>query len=146
MTVKSVLIACEGNICRSPMAEGLFNFNIHKDGLTMNVSSAGLNPVLNSPPNLYAQAVMKRHNIDISTCRAQYLTKKLISTADLVLVMTKQQLNFLKDYFFLAKGKFFLLGYWQNLEISDPIKQPYEIYEKIYHQIDLCWQDWKVRF
>ena len=54
--VKSVLFVCTGNICRSPIAEGLFRrlLGNRKD---IEVASAGVHAVRGQPPSLYAVQV-----------------------------------------------------------------------------------------
>jgi len=88
---------------------------------------------------------MQNHGIDISQHRARQVTTLLAQQAELILVMTKRQLAALEQQFLFAKGKTFLLGFWQNLEIQDPLHQSLDIFEKIYQQIELAWQGWERR-
>lgn len=139
-------MVCEGNLCRSPMAEGFFVHQINTNQLSQtSVSSTGLNAVVGYPADPHAQAVMKANGIDISQHRARQITEELVRKADLILVMTQPQLSHLVRQFFAAKGKSFLLGHWRGVEIEDPLMQPKEAFEKLYEQISLAWQDWKER-
>lgn len=127
------------------MAEGYFSYQLNAHHSSVTVSSAGLSAVVNYPAESHAQAVMKNHAIDISRHRARQVTLDLVRQSDLILVMTKNQRTTLEKQFLIAKGKTLLLGHWQNFEIVDPLNKPYETFEKIYHQIELAWQDWKTR-
>src|SRR5256885_16038267 len=69
-TVKSVLFVCTGNICRSPIAEGLFRRLIGNRG-DIDVVSAGVHAVRGQPPSLYAVPVCAEDGTDISDVRSQ---------------------------------------------------------------------------
>lgn len=136
---------CQGNICRSPMAEGFFSHQINNIHSSVVIKSAGLAAVVNHSAEPKAQFVMKKYEIDISKHRARQVDDKLIRETELVLVMTKRQRILLEQQFLFAKGKTFLLGHFQNFEIGDPMGQDIEAFEKVYQQIELVWQDWKTR-
>ena len=136
-------MVCQGNICRSPMAEGFFAHQLTENHSPINVRSAGLTAVINYPAESNALAVMKSHGIDISRHRARQLTEALVRQANFIFVMTKSQKINLERKFLIAKGKTFLLGHWQAFEIPDPVNQSIEIFESVYKQIELAWQDWK---
>lgn len=145
MAVRSILIVCQGNICRSPMAEGFFSYQLKNHRSPIRVSSAGISALVNYPAEPTAQIVMKKNGIDISSHRARLLTIDLIRQTDLIFVMTDSQRVILERQFLTAKGKTYLLGHWRNFEIKDPLNQPIDAFEKVYQQIDMAWHDWKTR-
>jgi protein-tyrosine phosphatase len=62
----SVLFVCLGNICRSPLAEAALRAEAERAGLDILIDSAGTGDWhIGSPPDPRAQAVAKRHGIDI---------------------------------------------------------------------------------
>ena len=71
--MKSVLFVCTGNICRSPIAEGLFRrlLGNRKD---IEVSSAGIHAVRGQPPSAHAIEVCAEEGVDIRELRSQPLT------------------------------------------------------------------------
>ncbi len=75
--VKSVLFVCTGNICRSPIAEGLFR-RLLGNRRDIAVASAGVHAVRGQPPSLYAVQVCEEEGVDISGFRSQPLTAALI--------------------------------------------------------------------
>ena len=72
----AVLFVCLGNICRSPLAEGAFRREAAKLGLDVVVDSAGIgNWHTGDAPDRRAQAVARRHGIDIGGYRARQVTR-----------------------------------------------------------------------
>jgi protein-tyrosine phosphatase len=89
---KSVLFVCLGNICRSPIAEGVFRHVVSKQpalaGLT--IDSAGLGSWhVGQPPDRRAQEALASHGIDISGLRARQVTRDDFEAFDLILAMDK---------------------------------------------------------
>lgn len=65
-------MVCLGNICRSPMAEGIMKAKIEKYKLDAEVDSAGFEPYhTGDAPDFRAIRVMKQHGIDISGQRSR---------------------------------------------------------------------------
>jgi protein-tyrosine phosphatase len=70
-----VLFVCLGNICRSPLAEAAFRHEAERRGLEVEVDSAGTGAWhVGHPPDRRAQAVARRHGIDISHYRGRQVT------------------------------------------------------------------------
>lgn len=68
----AILFVCLGNICRSPMAEGAFRRAADVAELDVVVDSAGTGDWhVGKPPDRRAQAVARRHGVDISEYRAR---------------------------------------------------------------------------
>lgn len=73
----AVLFVCLGNICRSPLAEAAFRREAARIGLDVEVDSAGTGDWhVGQPPDRRAQAVAKRHSIDIGGYRARQVTSE----------------------------------------------------------------------
>jgi len=73
----AVLFVCLGNICRSPLAEAAFKVEAARIGLDVEVDSAGVGDWhVGEPPDPRAQAVAKRHGIDIGGHRARKMTQQ----------------------------------------------------------------------
>mgnify|MGYP003576651286 CR=1 FL=1 len=71
----SVLFVCLGNICRSPLAEAALRAEAQRLRLDLIVDSAGTgNWHASEPPDRRAQAVARRHGVDISALRARQVT------------------------------------------------------------------------
>jgi protein-tyrosine phosphatase len=75
MTAPTVLFVCLGNICRSPLAEAAFRAEAETAGLDVLVDSAGTGAWhVDRPPDRRAQAVARRHGLDISGLRGRQVT------------------------------------------------------------------------
>lgn len=74
-----LLVVCLGNICRSPMAEGVLRARIEASPLAGQVflDSAGTgNWHAGQPPDPRAIATAARHGVDISDLRARQLSRE----------------------------------------------------------------------
>jgi protein-tyrosine-phosphatase len=83
-----VLFVCTGNICRSPMAEGILKGILSPRALSMAVvTSAGVAAMAGLPASEHAVTVCAENGLDISTHRSRPLTPFLLEESDLVLAM-----------------------------------------------------------
>jgi protein-tyrosine phosphatase len=70
-----ILMVCLGNICRSPLAEGILQDKAFTAGLTWSIESAGTNSYhTGEPPHPLSQKVAKLNGIDICQQRARRFT------------------------------------------------------------------------
>jgi len=132
--VKSVLFVCTGNICRSPIAEGIFRqlLGNRKD---IEVASAGVHAVHGQPPSLYAVQVCEEEGVDISGLRSQPLTAALIDRATHIFAMTGAHLETIQMLFPDGAEKSFLLREFEEpdttvwRDVPDPIGLGRDVYE-----------------
>ncbi|HEX4706319.1 MAG TPA: low molecular weight protein arginine phosphatase, partial [Candidatus Udaeobacter sp.] len=132
--MKSVLFVCTGNICRSPIAEGLFRRLIgnRKD---IEVLSAGVHAVRGQPPSLYAVQVCAKEGVDISDLRSQPLTPELIDRATHIFAMTGGHVETIQALFPYGAEKSFLLREFEEpgttvwRDVPDPIGLGRDVYE-----------------
>lgn len=83
-----ILMVCLGNICRSPMAEGIMRNKIEKHNLPWNVASAGTAAYhTGEPPDMRAQQELKKHNINIAHQRARKFTAHMFDEYDVIYTM-----------------------------------------------------------
>jgi protein-tyrosine phosphatase len=99
MTRHRILFVCLGNICRSPMAEGVFRRLVEEEGLAhrFEIDSAGLGAWhLGQAPDDRAQAAARARGIDISGQSARQVQPDDFDRFDLLLVMDRTNLAELK--------------------------------------------------
>ena len=90
--IESVLFVCLGNICRSPLAEGVFLKTLDEAGLgdVVRVDSAGTGAWhAGEAPDPRSVEVAARNGIDISGQRARQLTPEDFSNFDLIVAMDR---------------------------------------------------------
>ncbi len=90
MAKHRLLFVCLGNICRSPMAEGVFRRVAQEEGMLdrFEIDSAGLgNWHVGQAPDSRAQAAARTRGVDISDQSARQVTKGDFARFDLLLAM-----------------------------------------------------------
>lgn len=130
--LNNILVLCLGNICRSPMAEGLLKKRLPNK----NIFSAGLRGMTGWTADPFSIQVMQENGIDISNHRAKNLTKQMVENADLILTMEKHQVDIVESRFPESKGKVMRLGEYNNYDITDPFNKNLTFFRKTYELIE----------
>ncbi|HEX8311648.1 MAG TPA: ribose 5-phosphate isomerase B, partial [Chthoniobacteraceae bacterium] len=123
--MKHVLFVCTGNICRSPMAEGLFRDAV-KARTDIEISSAGVATGHGQPPSQHAVEVLRPWGVDISKIRSQPISDELVEKATHIFAMTRGHMETIQMLYPEASDKTFLLCEFEpslqrNQEVPDPI-------------------------
>jgi protein-tyrosine phosphatase len=139
--MKSILVVCIGNICRSPMAEGVLMARL--PGVT--VSSAGTAALIGSPADETALQLMATRGIDISRHRARQVSRAMCQESELVLVMDTAQRRFLEQSYPESCGRVFRLGEFTKTDIPDPFRQKEFVFASVLGQIEAGVQEWQRR-
>jgi protein-tyrosine phosphatase len=136
--MKSILVVCIGNICRSPMAQGLL-----ADALPgMQVRSAGLGALVGMPADPTAVRLMQDRGIDISEHRALQLTRQMCLDSEIVLVMDTEQRQNVEELYPQSKGRVFRLGEFSKRDIPDPYRKSEAAFRASFSLIDESVRDW----
>lgn len=96
----SVLLVCMGNICRSPMAEGMLRQRVAERTfpLPVEIDSAGTHGYHDGArPDPRAQAAAKRRGLDISTLRARRVMAEDFERFDLLVAMDEDNVSALLE-------------------------------------------------
>jgi glycine hydroxymethyltransferase len=130
---KTVLFVCTGNVCRSPMAEGLFRKMI-AGRPDLQVSSAGVSTYPGQRPSPHAIEVLAKVGIDISSTRSKPLTEQLVQQATWIIAMTRSHLDSIFYQYPEAAEKTYLLREFEpgaaSFDIADPIGLGIDAYEE----------------
>ena len=137
----TVLFICTGNICRSPMAEGLFRDYAKKNSSDFAVKSAGVGAQNGLSPSENSVQAMSDIGIDITEQNSQMVTAELVKEANIIIGMTQGHVDMVNLMFPEATEKTFILGEFDQSiplherEIADPIGGSYEVYSLCRDQI-----------
>lgn len=138
-----ILMVCLGNICRSPLAEGILQDKAFKAGLNWRVESAGTNQYhIGEKPHVLSQKVAMLHHIDISKQRARRFTAEDFLVYDKIYVLANDVLD---EIMVIAKNKFddskidLLMNELypgKNLDVPDPWYGTEEGYHTVYAMLE----------
>ncbi len=143
-TVK-LLMVCLGNICRSPIAEGVTRHLAHQRGLQHRfvIDSAGTHAHyhLNSAPDPRAIAALSAKNIDIRPLRARLVTPEDFVDFDYLLAMDRANLAFLQNFAptqHLEKVQLFLdyAPHLDTREVPDPYYAGSEAFSQVVELVE----------
>lgn len=90
----NILMVCLGNICRSPLAQGIMEMYLEEKGLDWKVDSAGTGSWhIGEKPDRRSIQIAQKHDIDISLQRGRQFTMADFDHFDLILVMDASNYN-----------------------------------------------------
>jgi protein-tyrosine phosphatase len=132
---RSVLVACHGNICRSPFAAALLARGLGDAGLR--VVSAGFVGPDRAPP-VEAVGAAARRGVDLSRHRSRLLEASLVRGAELIVVMAPDQGRFGRH-----PGDVVVLGDLdpapvETRAIRDPVAGTADVFDACYARIERC--------
>lgn len=137
-----ILMVCLGNICRSPIAEGIMKNLIFENNLNWHVESAGTESYhIGEPPHKHSQNICQKNGIDIAKQRARQFVAadvenfdKIYAMADDVLIAVKRMSG---SAFDASKVSLFLNELYpgSNRSVPDPWYGTEEGYTDVYDMI-----------
>lgn len=143
MQFHSILVVCEGNICRSPVAAALLDRALPGH----DVNSAGLGALVGEDIDPTAREVAMANGLVCPPHQARQLSAALCERADVILLMDAGQRQRLRESQPQASGKALLLGQWlaehqAECDIADPYQRSREFHEQVFKQIDRASREW----
>jgi protein-tyrosine phosphatase len=139
----NILMVCLGNICRSPLAEGILQHKAWKAGLQWSVESAGTNGYhVGQAPHHLSRKVASLNGIDICKQRARRFKADDFEKYDKIYAMAGDVLEDMKR---IAKDKYdrnkvdLLLNELypgEDMDVPDPWYGPEPGYHDVYKMID----------
>ncbi|MGD9970060.1 MAG: low molecular weight protein-tyrosine-phosphatase [Sulfuricurvum sp.] len=137
--MKSILFVCLGNICRSPIAEGIARHLIEQGGHAITVDSAGTGYWhVGEPPCAHSIRVAHNHGIDISHLRARQVIKNDFKTFDLIVALDQSNHRDLQDMGCKNLVKLGDFGHG-GADVPDPyFFRGFEGFETVYTMIESC--------
>lgn len=140
MSVK-ILMVCLGNICRSPLAEGILASKLPKDKFTVDSAGTGSWHIGN-PPDARSIAIAKKHQLDISNQKGRQFKTSDFDTFDYIYVMDNSNyddvMDLAKNETQKAKVQIILNELYpnENVDVPDPYYGISNGFEMVYEMLD----------
>jgi len=150
MMIKIVFV-CLGNICRSPMAEGLMKKKVKDLNLSSHFqieSRATSTWEIGNPPHPKTQEILKRENANLYDKTAMQITKEDMIYFDVVIAMDHENARDLSFMFPDYSYKISLLRAINHDRDSLDVKDPYYThkYEEVYKILNVDLDLWIKKF
>ena len=123
---RRILFVCTANVCRSPMAEAIFNALAEERGLLWRAESAGVAALVDEDITPNARAALDEVGIYTGEHRARQVSEEMMGEADLVLGMGPRHVATLRRRFGdLSEGVYALPQYALGAPPEEGIPDPY---------------------
>ena len=123
---KKVLFVCTANVCRSPMAEAIFNALAEEGGLAWRAASVGVAALEGEDITPNARAALEEVGIYTREHRARQVSEAMLGEADLVLAMGPRHVATLRRRFgSLSERIYALPEYALDAPSEEGIPDPY---------------------
>jgi protein-tyrosine phosphatase len=138
-----ILMVCLGNICRSPLAEGILQDKVFKAGLTWRIESSGTNSYhTGEPPHPLSQKIAKLNGVDISQQRARRFAATDFEAYDKIYALAEDVMDEMKHIagkkFDASKAALLMNELYpgENRDVPDPYYGAEAGYHEVYKMID----------
>ena len=139
----TILMVCLGNICRSPLAEGILQQKCKEAGLNWKIDSAGTNGFHNGEaPHFLSQKVASMNGVYISDQQSRKFILEDFKRFDKIYAMAldvKEEIKEIgKDQYISSKVDLLMNEVYpgQNKEVPDPFYGAEDGYHRVYEMIE----------
>lgn len=129
--IRSVLMVCEGNICRSPLAAAL----LQREMPGIAVTSSGTHALVGAPADAAIAELARAHGISLASHVATQLDAARAHAADLIITMTQPQREWVEAAWPSTRGKVFRLCDERGADITDPYRRHRALFDLACAQI-----------
>jgi len=137
--IKSVLVVCVGNICRSPLGERILQQALPE----IKISSAGIGAVVGAQADATGSKVASKIDVDLGGHVARQLTGEIGGSHDLILVMEPGHRAEIERRFPELSGRTMLFDHWTGGSgIADPYRKPVEAHRTARDLIVTAAESW----
>lgn len=130
--IDRVLVVCEGNICRSPLACAMLAQALPDIGF----SSAGTHALVGEGADPLVLEMARERGVQLEKHVATALTDEQVRAADLILTMTKVQRKQIEQAWPYARGKVYRLNENDGVDVVDPYQRHRVAFELAFAQIE----------
>lgn len=137
--MRSILFVCLGNICRSPLAQGIAEKIIEEEGLNIRVDSAGTGDWhIGESPCAHSIKVAALNSVDISMQKGRQIEEADLEAFDLIVALDQSNYENLKK---MGAENLIKLGHFGHLnaDVPDPFFfEGFEGFDKVFSMIESC--------
>ena len=136
-----ILMVCLGNICRSPLAEGILKSKLPSERFIIDSAGTG-NFHIGSPPDRRSIDVARKYGLDITQLKGRQFVTSDFNKFDLIYVMDESNFNnvvgLARNDDDIKKVKFILNEVYpnQNYSVPDPYHGGDEGFENVFKMLD----------
>ncbi|MFD0989007.1 low molecular weight protein-tyrosine-phosphatase [Mariniflexile jejuense] len=136
-----ILMVCLGNICRSPLAEGILKSKLPNDSFFIDSAGTG-NYHIGKNPDTRSIAIAKKHGLDISNLKGRQFEVSDFDTFDIIYVMDESNyrnvISLARNENDKLKVNFILNEITPGLDenVPDPYYGGHEGFENVYKMLD----------
>jgi len=136
--VRSILVVCHGNICRSPYLAAVLQRALPD----VSVSSAGFVGAGRTVPE-HSNVLAAQRGLDLAGHRSRLVTRDLLDQTDLLVVMDGRQAQYLTRGFGVSEERIVVAGdleprAGETRAIRDPWRESLEVFEESFARLDRC--------
>ncbi|MBI6630769.1 arsenate reductase/protein-tyrosine-phosphatase family protein [Pontibaca salina] len=140
--IKSILVVCVGNICRSPVGERSLKSRLPD----MKLQSAGIGALVGHPADEVAAGIAAQGGVSLVGHVAQQFTVEMANAHDLILVMETGHRNEIVRKAPHLSGKIMLFDHWSGgAGIADPFRKAPGFHQEVFEQIIRAAEAWAER-
>lgn len=140
--IKSILVVCVGNICRSPVGERSLQGRLQ----SLNIKSAGIAALVGHGADEMSSRAAAERGLSLAEHTARQFTVTMANDYDLILVMEaghKHEIIKLAPH---LSGKIMLFDHWNGSKgIADPYRKPIEAHQCAINLILTAADMWAMR-
>jgi protein-tyrosine phosphatase len=137
--IRKVLVVCEGNICRSPLACALLARELPHIGF----SSGGTHARSGEGADPLVAEMASVRGVDLAGHVASPVTGERVRAADLILTMTDAQREQIETAWPYARGKVFRLSANEGVDVVDPYRRHRSAFDLAFAQIEHGVAHWR---
>ena len=136
----SIVAVCTGNICRSPMAEGVLSA-MQDMSQRLKVASAGTHALIGNLPSEFSVIACREQGIDISGHRARIFDEKVARESDVIVCMEPVHMEMVLSLEPSTAGRTYNLADFSGgklKKIADPYGCSLREYRQCFRDISIC--------
>jgi protein-tyrosine phosphatase len=137
--IDRVLVVCEGNICRSPLACAMLAQALPDIGF----SSAGTHALVGEGADPLVLEMARDRGVALEDHVATALTSAQVREADLILTMTTTQREQIEQAWPYVRGKVYRLSENDGIDVTDPYRRHRAAFELAFAQIEHGVAHWR---